>query len=105
MNFSPQVLMHLIDLLLRDSLLNVMGVGSQELPVTALSILPGGHVRVGFEDNIYYQKGELAESNAKLVARIARIGRDLGCRIATPGEAKDRIGIPPIVKVGRVYRK
>jgi len=98
MNFSPQMLMHLIDLLPPDSLCNVMGVGSQELPATALSILLGGHVRVGFEDNIYYRKGELAESNAQLVARIARIGRELGCQIATPPEARDILEIPPLLK-------
>jgi 3-keto-5-aminohexanoate cleavage enzyme len=98
MNFSPQMLMHLIDLLPPDSLFNVMGVGSQELPATALSILLGGNVRVGFEDNIYYQKGELAESNAQLVARIARIGLELGCRIATPAEARSILGIPQLHK-------
>jgi len=96
MNFSPQMLMHLIDLLPLDSLFNVTGIASQELPATALSILLGGNVRVGFEDNIYYGKGELAESNAQLVARIVRIGRELGCQIATPSEARDILGIPQL---------
>ena len=96
MNFSPQMLMHLIDILPQDSLFNIMGVGSQELPATALSILLGGNVRVGFEDNIYYRKGELAESNAQLVARIARIGREVGCKIATPSEARDILRIPEL---------
>jgi 3-keto-5-aminohexanoate cleavage enzyme len=93
MNFSPQMLMYLVDLIPRDSLYSVMGVSSQEFQATVLSILLGGHVRVGFEDNIYYRKGELAESNAQLVARIARIGRELGCQIATPHEARDILGI------------
>jgi 3-keto-5-aminohexanoate cleavage enzyme len=94
MNFTPQMLMHLIELLPPDSLFNVTGIASQELPATALSILLGGNVRVGFEDNIYYRKGEVAESNAQLVARIARIGRELGCHIAAPSEARDILGIP-----------
>ena len=98
MNFSPQMLMHLIDLVPSDSLFNVMGVGNQELPATTLSILLGGNVRVGFEDNIYYRKGEPAESNAELVARIARIGKELGCKIATPAEARDILGIPQLDK-------
>jgi len=93
MNFYPQLLMHLIDLLPPDSLFNVTGIGSQELPAAALSICLGGNVRVGFEDNVYYRKGELAESNAQLVARIARIGRELGCQIATPYEVRDILGI------------
>jgi len=51
-------------------------------------------VRVGFEDNIYYRRNELAESNTQLVKRIARIGKDLGCQIATPEEAREMLGIP-----------
>jgi len=98
MDFSPKTLMHLIDLLPLDSFFNVTGVGSQELPATALSILLGGHIRVGFEDNIYFKKGELAESNAQLVARMVRIGRELGCQIATPAEARDMLGIPQLQK-------
>jgi 3-keto-5-aminohexanoate cleavage enzyme len=49
----------------------------------------GGNVRVGFEDNIFYSKGVLAESNAQLVARIVRIANELGREIATPDEARD----------------
>jgi len=98
MNFSPEMLMHLINLLPQDSLFNVTGVGNQQLPATTLSILLGGHVRVGFEDNIYYRKRELAESNAQLVARIARIGKELGCQIATPAETRDILGIPQLQK-------
>ena len=93
MGYSPKLLMQLVEELPQDSLFTVMGVGSDELPATTQSILLGGHVRVGFEDNIYYKKGELAESNAQLVARAVRIGRELGCEIATPAEA-DRPGPP-----------
>ncbi|MDD4479360.1 MAG: 3-keto-5-aminohexanoate cleavage protein [Mesotoga sp.] len=53
----------------------------------------GGHVRVGFEDNIYYRKGELATSNAQLVERIARIAREYGREIASPDEARAILGI------------
>ena len=60
------------------------------------SILLGGHARVGFEDNLYYSKGVLAKSNAELVARIARIGTDLGRRVASPSEARELLGIPQL---------
>jgi 3-keto-5-aminohexanoate cleavage enzyme len=96
MDFSPKMLMYLIDLLPPDSLFNVMGVGRQELPATALSILLGGNVRVGFEDNVYYQKGKLAESNAQLVARMARIAREVGCNIATASKARSILGLPQL---------
>ena len=63
------------------------------LPLATLAILLGGHVRVGFEDNVYYRKGELASSNAQLVERIARISRELERPLATPDEARAILGI------------
>lgn len=95
MPYSPKLLMHLIDGLPVESLFTVMGIGTDELPATTQSILLGGHLRVGFEDNVYYRKGEVAQSNAQLVARAARIGRELGCQIATPAEARELLNIPP----------
>jgi 3-keto-5-aminohexanoate cleavage enzyme len=90
--------MWLIDLLPPDSMFNVMAVADAELPATTLSILLGGHLRVGFEDNIYYRKGVLAENNAQLVARAVRMGREFGCEIATPDEARELLGIPKLQK-------
>jgi uncharacterized protein (DUF849 family) len=98
MPYSAKLLMQLIDALPNDSMFTVMGVGTDELPATTQSILLGGHLRVGFEDNIYYKKGQLAESNAQLVARAARIGRELGCDIASPAEARQMLNIPPLKK-------
>ena len=49
----------------------------------------GGNVRVGLEDSLYLPKGELAPSNASLVARIRRIMEELSLEIATPDEARD----------------
>ena len=54
----------------------------------------GGCVRVGLEDNIYYGKGQLAQSNAQLVARVVRIARELGKQPATPAEARQYLGLP-----------
>jgi 3-keto-5-aminohexanoate cleavage enzyme len=96
MPYSPRLLMQLIDSLPSDSMFTVMGVGNDELPATTQSILLGGHLRVGFEDNVYYKKGQLARSNAEMVARAVRIGRELGCEIATPTEAREMLGIPPL---------
>ena len=98
MAYSPKLLMQLIDALPPDSMFSAMGVGSDELPATTLSILLGGHVRVGFEDNVHYKKGQLAESNAQLVARAARLGRELGCEIVSPDEARQMLRIPPLKK-------
>lgn len=98
MPYSPRLLIQLVDSLPSDSMFTVLGVAGDELPATTHSILLGGHVRVGFEDNITYKKGQLAESNAQLVARAARIGRELGCEIATPDEARQMLGIPQLQK-------
>ncbi|ABS60076.1 3-keto-5-aminohexanoate cleavage protein [Fervidobacterium nodosum] len=72
---------------------SVAGIGRYELPLAVHAIVMGGHVRVGFEDNIYYRKGELATSNAQLVERIVRIAHEVGREIATPDEARKILGI------------
>ena len=56
----------------------------------------GGHVRTGLEDNLYHHKGELAQSNAQLVARLARIAGELGRPLATPDRAREILGIPSL---------
>ena len=99
--FTPKNMMHLVDLLPEDSMFTAFGIGPDETPAGVLSILLGGHARVGFEDNPYYNKGVLAKSNAELVARIARIGKDLGRTIATPDEARELLGIPKLQKQPR----
>ncbi len=96
--YSPKNLMHYLDMLPEGAKFSVLGIMDAELQVGVLSILLGGHVRVGFEDNIHYKKGVLAESNAQLVARIVRIGRELGREIATPDEAREILGIRKITK-------
>ncbi|MBZ4664149.1 MAG: 3-keto-5-aminohexanoate cleavage protein [Caloramator sp.] len=71
----------------------VAGIGRHQLPMAIFAILLGGHVRVGLEDNIYYNKGELAKSNAQLVERVVRIAKELGREVATPNEARRILNI------------
>jgi len=66
----------------------VAGVGRYQLPLATQALIMGGNVRVGFEDNIFYRKGEVAKSNAQLVERIARLARELGREVATPEQAR-----------------
>ncbi len=94
--YSPKHLMHLVDLLPAGSMFSTMGIGRIEFEATTLSLLLGGNARVGFEDNIYVEKGKLAESNAELVAKIVRIARELGREIASPKEARQMLGIPEL---------
>jgi 3-keto-5-aminohexanoate cleavage enzyme len=94
--YSPKHLMHLVDLLPANSMFSAMGIGKIEFEATTLSLLLGGNARVGFEDNIYVEKGKLAESNAQLVAKIVRIAKELGREIASPKEARQMLGIPEL---------
>jgi 3-keto-5-aminohexanoate cleavage enzyme len=96
---TPKSLVHMVDLVPPDSLWSVIGVGPHQLPLATLSIIMGGHVRVGFEDNLFYRKGELAKSNAQLVERVVRIAKELGREIATPAQAREMLGLNGEIKV------
>ena len=64
------------------------GIGRNAFTLAAPAIVMGGHVRVGFEDNLYISKGVLAKSNGELVQKVVRIATELGREIATPAEAR-----------------
>ena len=63
------------------------------LRMSVLAMNMGGHVRAGFEDNAYYRPGEQATSNAQLIERLVRIAREVGREPATPGEARQILGL------------
>jgi 3-keto-5-aminohexanoate cleavage enzyme len=73
---------------------SVLGVGKRQLPMIEWSLAHGGHVRVGFEDNLYIRKGELAESNAEFVRLTVELANKYKRHIASPEEAKRFLGIP-----------
>lgn len=76
-----------------NSTFSVAGIGKYEFSLAVASIISGGHVRVGFEDNIYIEKGKLAASNGELVEKVVRVARELGREIATPDEARKILGL------------
>jgi 3-keto-5-aminohexanoate cleavage enzyme len=79
-----------------DSIINVTGIGKWQMSVNVMAVISGYHTRVGLEDNVFYKKGELAESNAQFVERIVRIAREIGREIATPEEARKILGLKAI---------
>ncbi len=95
MPYTPRVLQSMVDLLPAQSIFCVSGIGPAQLPSLANSILLGGHARTGLEDNLYYDRGELA-TNIQLTERAVRIIRELGYEPATPTEAREMIGLPPL---------
>jgi 3-keto-5-aminohexanoate cleavage enzyme len=89
---SPKNLLYLSESIPEGSTWTVAGIGRWQLPMAVLSIVMGGHVRVGLEDNIFYRKGELA-TNQQLVARVARLAAEMGRPLATPEEARAILGL------------
>lgn len=93
---TPDNLISLLREFPEDAIWLTSGIGQFQLPMTAMATLMGGHVRVGLEDNVYYARGELAKSNGQLVARAARLGKEMNRKIATPAEARAMLGLSPI---------
>lgn len=70
------------------------GIGRNQLPMAMQSVLLGGHVRVGMEDNVYAARGVYYKSNADQVVRARRLIDDLGPAVATPSQARGILGLP-----------
>jgi 3-keto-5-aminohexanoate cleavage enzyme len=86
---DPAHLVHMVRALPPGSTWSVAGIGRHQLTLGVIALAMGGNVRVGFEDNVYYHKGQLAHSNAELVARIVRIAREMDRPVATPTQARE----------------
>ncbi len=92
---TPMDLCHMVERLPPDSLFSTIGIGSSQLPLSAVAMVLGGHVRVGLEDSVYYSRGKKAESNAQLVERVVRLAEILGREVATPEIARRMLGLRP----------
>ena len=77
---------------------SVLGVGRMQLPMITMAMLSGGHVRVGFEDNIYLRRGELLKSNAQIVEVAANIIQQLQGEVANTNEARKILGLLKSIK-------
>jgi 3-keto-5-aminohexanoate cleavage enzyme len=89
----PRNFLTAIEGLPEGALFNTLGFGRHQLPFATMGLLFGGHVRVGLEDDVYYRRGELAESNAQLVERVVRVAGELGREVATPDRARTILGL------------
>ena len=69
------------------------GIGRHAFTLAAPTIVMGGNVRVGFEDNLYLEKGVLAKSNGELVDKVVRMAKLLGREVATSDEARVILGL------------
>ena len=90
---TPKMLQYCVEELPPDWTWSVCALGRNELPIGAVAMTLGGHVRVGMEDNIFLKRGELLKSNAQLVERVATIAEALNIEVAKPNEARKILGI------------
>jgi 3-keto-5-aminohexanoate cleavage enzyme len=90
---DPKHIMTFLSELPEGSSWQVITIGRFQLRMTVMAMAMGGNIRTGMEDNIYYSRGVLAESNVQLVERMVRIARDIGREPATVEEAKVMLGL------------
>ncbi|HEY7632771.1 MAG TPA: 3-keto-5-aminohexanoate cleavage protein [Thermoleophilaceae bacterium] len=90
---DPALLPQLIGMLPEGAIWQAIGIGRAQLPLSFAALALGGNVRVGFEDNVYLHKGELAESNAQFVWRAVELVQAAGREVATPEWVRERLGV------------
>jgi len=89
--YSLDTLGSMVRALPANAQFTVMGVGRASLPAQLGALSFGGHIRVGFEDNVYYAKGVLAKSNAELVERAARLVKESQNEVATVADVRQML--------------
>jgi 3-keto-5-aminohexanoate cleavage enzyme len=72
----------------------VIGISRDQWKLLGASLVMGGNVRAGLEDNFYLPNGEMATSNGELIAKARRMAEDVGRRAATVAEARELLGVP-----------
>lgn len=85
---DPETMTYIRNLLPEGAQWQGFGIGRNQYPMAMQSVLLGGHVRVGMEDNVYISKGFFSKSNAEQVLKARRLVEDLGPAIATPAQAR-----------------
>lgn len=91
---DPGVLNSMVNMLPEGAQWASFALGRMQMPWVAQSILLGGNARVGLEDNLYLSRGVKA-TNGQLVERAVQITEALGATVATPDEARQRMGLKP----------
>ena len=76
-----------------DLIWSTLAAGKAQMGMVTQAALLGGHVRVGLEDSLFIDRGQLAVSNAEQVGKIRRVLEELGFDIATPDEARRMLSL------------
>jgi|RhiMetdeSRZDD1v2_1073273.scaffolds.fasta_scaffold12216_4 uncharacterized protein (DUF849 family) len=91
---TPEAVIYMRNLLPPAAIWFAFGISLHQFPIAAQTVLLGGHVRVGLEDNLYLEKGKFAPNNASLVEKAVNIINILGEEAATPNEARQMLRLP-----------
>ena len=87
---DPLTLLALVNQLPPGAVFSAFSIGRNQLPYAAMAALAGGNVRVGLEDNLFLDRGVLA-SNGELVERAATILTNMGARVLSPAQAREKL--------------
>ena len=87
---DPTTLMAMVNQLPEGSIWSSFSIGRMQLPYVAQTVLAGGNVRVGLEDNLYLERGVYA-SNANLVERAVTILEAMNVRVVGPDEVREKL--------------
>jgi 3-keto-5-aminohexanoate cleavage enzyme len=90
---DPALLPTLVSMLPEGAIWQAIGIGRAQLPLSFAALALGGNLRVGYEDNVYFRKGELAESNAQFVTRAVELVHAAGREVATADYVRERLGV------------
>ena len=90
---DPALLPQLRAMLPERAIWQAIGIGRAQLPLSLAALALGGNIRVGFEDNVYFERGQLADSNAQFVERAVALARVAGREVATPDQVRERLGV------------
>ncbi|MFC8360062.1 3-keto-5-aminohexanoate cleavage protein [Streptomyces griseorubiginosus] len=91
---TPQNLMLMIDRLPEGCVWQVVAIGRNNLPLTAMALANGGNARAGLEDTLHLRRGELSKGNAPLVSRAVALARDLDRAPAGVAETEKLLQLP-----------
>lgn len=91
---DPALLATMVDQLPEGAVWASFALGRMQMPWVAQSVLLGGHVRVGLEDNLYLSRGVKA-TNAQLVERARTLVEAMGSQVATPAEGREILNLKP----------
>jgi uncharacterized protein (DUF849 family) len=78
------------DMVPKEGIWAGFGIGRHQMSMAAQAVILGGNVRVGLEDNLYLEKGIFA-SNGQLVEKASRIVEDMGAKILTPQQTREKL--------------